>query len=247
MQTLKITLEYDGTDFVGWQRQPNGASIQGALEDALGAIEGGPVTVHGAGRTDAGVHALGQVASFSLKATLDAGTLQRALNAVLPPSVRVVRTELAESRFHARFDARSKIYEYRIINAPFVSPFLYRYAWHIVKPLDIESMQEASAMLQGTHDFAAFQAAGAAVSSTERTIHSIEWQGGAGHAHPIVMRIRGTGFLRQMVRSVAGTLVEIGLHRSEVGRMTQILASRDRGQAGPTAPACGLFLVAVEY
>ena len=140
MRTLRLLLQYDGTEYVGWQRQPEGTSIQGLLEDALRPIEGAPVTVHGAGRTDAGVHALGQVASVRLTASIEPETLARALNAVLPDDVRVAHAEAAPDDFHARFSATGKIYDYRIVNAPFVSPFLVRYAWHVIPKLDLPAI-----------------------------------------------------------------------------------------------------------
>ena len=247
MRTLKLTLAYDGTDFVGWQRQAEGVSIQGLLEDALAAFEGSPVTVHGAGRTDAGVHALGQVASVALTASHPVETLQKALNAVLPAAVRVLGVLEEAPDFHARFSAVSKAYEYRIVNAPFVSPFLHRYAWHVPVHLDVGSMMEAASVLTGTHDFAALQGSGATVTSTTRTIERIEWDEAQEPNRPMVVRFEGTGFLRHMVRNIVGTLVEIGVGRSAPSRIDAILASRDRAQAGPTAPPAGLFLVAVRY
>lgn len=247
MRTLKLTIQYDGTEYVGWQRQETGTSIQGLLEAALAPIEGTPVVVNGAGRTDAGVHALAQVASATLTSGLDCGTLVRALNAVLPPDVRVLAIEDVPAGFHARFSATGKIYEYRIVNAPLVSPFLHRYAWHVVPPLDIDAMREAAGALLGHHDFAAFQGAGSSVATTERTLRRLEWQDGGGYDLPLVMRIEGDGFLRHMVRNVVGTLVEVGLGRWPAGCVAGILASRDRAIAGPTAPAPGLFLVRVLY
>jgi tRNA pseudouridine38-40 synthase len=247
MRTLKLTLEYDGTDYVGWQRQPNGESIQGLLEQALEPIEGEPVTVHAAGRTDAGAHALGQVASVTLAATLDCARLGRALNAALPAAVRVLRVEEAAAEFHARFSAVAKTYEYRILNAPIVSPFLHRYVAHIVQPLQVAGMRDASASLLGRHDFSAFQAAGSDTASSVRTIHSIEWQNGGGGDSPIVMQITGDGFLRHMVRNIAGTLVQVGIGRWPISSVEDILNGRDRAQAGATAPAAGLFLVRVDY
>ena len=250
MRVLKLTIEYDGTDLVGWQRQPEGISIQGLLEDALAAFEGGPVMVHGAGRTDAGVHALAQIASVALSAGHDANAIQRGLNAVLPPSVRVVSVEDAPSGFHARFDATGKIYEYRVVNAPFVSPFLVRYAWHVPQRLDVDAMRIAAGALVGRHDFAVFQGAGSDVRDTVRTIESIEWRGDVGalgNAAPLTVTITADGFLRHMVRSIVGTLVEVGAGRWPPGEVAAILASRDRSRVGRTAPPQGLFLVRVRY
>ncbi|HSC28309.1 MAG TPA: tRNA pseudouridine(38-40) synthase TruA [Vicinamibacterales bacterium] len=247
MRTLKLTIEYDGTDLVGWQRQTEGVSVQGLLEDALAAFEGAPVTVHGAGRTDAGAHALGQVASVTLRAVHAVEAIHRGLNVALPPAVRVLAIEEAPAGFHARFSAVSKTYEYRIVNAPFVSAFLHRYVWHVPGRLSVEAMREGASSLAGRHDFAAFQGAGTPVHNTVRTILGIEWHEGAGCDRPHVLRVEGDGFLRYMVRTIAGTLVEIGLGRWPPGRMAEVLASRDRAQAGPTAPASGLFLVRVAY
>lgn len=245
--TLKLTLQYDGTHYVGWQRQTEGTSIQGLLEAALQPLAGAPVTVHGAGRTDAGVHALGQVASVTMATTLDGGTLVRALNAVLPPDVRVTAVEDAPAEFHARFSATGKVYEYRIVNAPVVSPFIQRYAWHVIPPLDVGAMRQASAALVGRHDFASFQAAGSSTHTSVRTLRRLEFVAGGGPDTPTVMRVEGDGFLRHMVRTIAGTLVEVGLGRRLPDAAASILAARDRTVAGPTAPAHGLFLVRVLY
>jgi tRNA pseudouridine38-40 synthase len=247
MRTLKLTIQYDGTNYVGWQRQAVGLSIQGLLEEALERFEGAPVTVHGAGRTDSGVHALGQVASVSIGATIDPPTLARALNAVLPPDVRILGVEEVDAGFHARFSAIGKVYEYRIVNAPVVSPFIRHYAWHLIPPLDLDAMREAAATLVGAHDFAAFQGAGTGVASTERVIRAIEWEDGSGNDLPIVMRVEGDGFLRHMIRNIMGTLVEVGIGRWTAARVPAILASLDRAEAGPTAPPQGLVLVRVQY
>src|SRR6266542_1179947 len=205
MRNLKLTLQYDGTNYVGWQRQDTGMSIQALLEDALAPIEGGRVTVHGAGRTDAGVHALAQVATVSLSSSIDPVTLARALNAELPRDVRVLSMQEVEPGFHARFSATGKVYEYRLVNAPIVSPFIQRYVWHVAPPLEIGAMRDASNALVGLHDFAAFQGSGSVVASTDRIVRSISWEDGGGYDLPLVMRIAGNGFLRHMVRNIVGT------------------------------------------
>ncbi len=184
---------------------------------------------------------------MSLTAPHDVQAFQRGLNAVLPATIRILDVAEADPGFHARFSARAKAYEYRIVNAPFVSAFLHPYAWHVPVPLTIDAMRDASRCLLGTHDFAAFQGTGAMVSSTRRTIHSLEWQAGEAHRQPLTMRIEGDGFLRHMVRNIVGTLVEVGAGRWPASQVAAVLESRDRRQAGPAAPACGLVLVAVRY
>lgn len=247
MRVFKLTLQYDGTDFVGWQRQAAGRSIQGVLEDALRPIEGRAVNVHGAGRTDAGVHALGQVCSFGLTASISPGALARALNAVLPRDVRVADAAVMPDDFHARFSSTGKVYDYRIVTGPFASPFLRRYVWHVRGRLDTAVMREASARFVGTHDFAAFQGHGAVRRTPVRTVRRVDWTGDGGPEHPLVMCIEGDGFLRHMVRNIAGTLVDIGLGRRVPSDVEMILAARSRPSAGPTAPASGLFLRQVLY
>ena len=244
MPTVKLTLQYDGTSYVGWQRQAAGTSIQGLIEQALEPIEGAPVTVIGAGRTDAGVHALGQVASVALTTSLDDQTLQRALNAALPPEVRVVDARRVADTFHARFSARSKTYEYRIVNAPFVSAFEHRYAWHVPQPLDVPAMRAAARALVGRHDFAAFRAAGSDVRATERDLSVLD----VSFSEPRLSVVAtADGFLRHMARAIVGTLVEVGAGRARPEWVIDVLGSRDRSRAGPTAPARGLFLVSVDY
>ena len=246
---LRLTLQYDGSEYVGWQRQPEGTSIQGLLEEALKPIEGAAVTVHGAGRTDAGVHALAQIASVRVSTPLDTATLARALNAALPQDVRVVRVEDADDNFHARFAATGKVYQYRIVNGPVISPFLRRYAWHVIPRLDQQALRDASTVLLGTHDFAAFQGTGTDVATSERTIHRLIWmadQDPFGSAL-LTMEIEGDGFLRHMVRAIAGTLVEIGRGRWPACEMETILTCKQRARAGTTAPPHGLFLVRVLY
>lgn len=245
-RTFKLTIAYDGTDFIGWQRQAAGVSIQGLLEDALSELDGRPVAVTGAGRTDAGVHARGQVATARLDREIDAAAVVRAVNARLPPTVRILEVSPEPERFHARFDARLKTYRYRIWNADVMSPFERSYAWHVPMTLDTGAMAVAAAALCGTHDFAAFQGTGSDTQTTVRTVvrSAVEREPGS----PLVVyEAAGEGFLRHMVRNVAGTLVEIGRGRYPASWIGDVLASRDRAAAGPTAPAHGLFLMAVAY
>jgi tRNA pseudouridine38-40 synthase len=244
MRTLKITLAYDGTRFVGWQRQAEGESIQGLLEDALARFEGAPVTVHGAGRTDAGVHALGQVASVRVTCAHDVETLSRALNVHLPPEVRVVAVEEASQDFHARFSARSKTYRYQIRNAAIATPFERLYVWHLPERLTLASMQQAAATLVGTHDFAAFRSVGGDTVSTVRTVTASTWE---AHDGLLVYEIRGNGFLRHMVRAIVGTLVDVGRGWRTAESVAGLLAGGRRSDAAATAPPHGLFLVGVDY
>ena len=245
-RTFKLTIAYDGTDFIGWQRQATGTSIQGLLEEALSELDGRPVTVTGAGRTDAGVHARGQVATATLDREIDAASVIRAVNIRLPPTVRILEASLAPDGFHPRFDARLKTYRYRIWNADVMNPFERSFSWHVPMKLDAATMAEAAAMLCGTHDFAAFQGTGSDTQTTVRTVlrSSVERETGG----PLVVYdADGEGFLRHMVRNVVGTLVEIGRGRYPPSWLGEVLASRDRTTAGPTAPAHGLFLMGVSY
>jgi tRNA pseudouridine38-40 synthase len=244
VRTLKLTVAYDGTRFVGWQRQAEGESIQGTLEGVLARFEGAPVTLHGAGRTDAGVHALRQVASARVSFSLDAPTLMRALNAQLPDDVRVVSVEEAAPDFHARYSARSKTYRYQIRNTPTASPFERYWVWHVPEPLDVRAMNEAAAALVGTHDFGAFRSAGTDVGSTVRTIFESGWR---EHDGVLTYQVSGGGFLRHMVRAIVGTLVDVGRGRRPPGDMTVLLHGGTRAQAGATAPPHGLILARVDY
>lgn len=244
MRTLKITLAYDGTRFVGWQRQADGESIQGLLEDALARFEGGPVTAHGAGRTDAGVHALGQVASARVSFIHDAATLTRALNAHLPPDVRVLAVADAGEEFHARFSSRAKTYRYQIRNTAVGDPFDRSFVWHLPEPLELDSMMHAAAALVGTHDFGAFRSVGSEVATSVRTVSRSEWRQSAGL---LLYEICGDGFLRHMVRAIVGTLVETGRGWRRPDEIQALLAGGSRAHAGATAPPHGLFLVSVDY
>ena len=255
MRTIKLTLSYDGTEYVGWQRQARGRSIQGELERALAEIEGRAVDVAGAGRTDAGAHALGQVASVRLAHGIGTAALVRALNAKLPADVRLLAAETVAAGFHARYAARGKTYRYNLISGPAASPFTPRYAWRVRGPLDLDAMREAAARLPGRRDFATFQAAGSDVASTVRTLRSVAvgstdaaWPApGAVPAPALTIEVAGDGFLRHMVRIIVGTLVEVGAGRVEAAEVAEIAASRRRERAGPTAPPQGLFLIAVDY
>lgn len=249
LPTFKITVAYDGTDFVGWQRQASGASIQGVLEDAARNLDERDVTVVGAGRTDAGVHALAQVAAFTLAREITADAVLRALNARLPDTVRVVAADEAPSTFHPQFDARAKQYRYRIWNGAVLPPFERRYAWHVPGPLDADAMQQAARLLEGEHDFAAFQAAGSDVATTVRRIFTsrIADCGSPADCGLIEYDVTGNGFLRHMVRAIVGTLVEVGRGRQRPEWISAVVESRDRSRAGRAAPAAGLFLVGVHY
>jgi tRNA pseudouridine38-40 synthase len=244
LRNLKLTLTYDGTRLVGWQRQAEGDSVQGLLEDALARFEGAPVTVHGAGRTDAGVHALGQVASVQLTCTHDAATLTRALNAQLPEDVRVLAITEMPQEFHARFSARSKTYRYQIRHGRIADPFERAYVWHMPERLDVAAMSAAAGVLVGTHDFAAFQSIG---SPTRDSIRTVTLSSLVDEDGRLSYEISGDGFLRHMVRAIVGTLVEIGRGFREPASMASVVRGSARGDAGATAPPQGLFLVRVDY
>ena len=262
-RVLKLTIAYDGTGYVGWQRQAAGVSIQGLLEQALTRMEGAPVAVHGAGRTDAGVHALGQVASARVAMTHEPLVIRRALNAMLPGDVRVMAVEDAAPDFHARYRAAAKTYEYRLWQGDVQPPFARTWSWHVPRPLDVDAMDRAVRRLEGTHDFSAFQSAGSGVTSAERTvtyaraevrepppdvIGGLSPDAGAGtRGSLVVVRLEADGFLRHMVRAVVGTLVEVGERRRDEASVTALLDSRRRAESGPTAPAHGLVLVRVTY
>jgi tRNA pseudouridine38-40 synthase len=258
MRSLKLTVAYDGTSFVGWQRQAAGTSIQGLLEAILSDIDGAPVDVAGAGRTDAGVHALGQVASARVGTPLGLATLGRAMNARLPGSVRVFDVETASDDFHARFSARGKHYRYLIATGPVLSPFASRYVWHVPGALDLAAMGDAAAGLVGTHDFSAFRSTGSEAPHAVRTLAEASVRDVTDDPPPplggsvvpggrlLALDLVADGFLRHMVRAIAGTLVDIGAGRRPPD-LTGLISSKDRACAGPTAPALGLWLVRVLY
>ncbi len=245
MRTLRFTLAYDGTDFLGWQVQTEGRTVQGELETAFHRMTGEAIRFHGAGRTDAGVHALGQVASVVAETTIPCAKLRIGLDALTGTDLAVLDVADVPPDFHARHSARGKIYRYRILNAPLPSPFLRRTAWHLRAALDRDAMRAAAAPLLGTHDFSSFRLAGCDARTPVRILRRIELV----EEPDGVLRIEleGSAFLRGMARSLVGTLVEIGQGRLAAAGVPGILEARDRGAAGPTAPAHGLFLVRVFY
>ncbi len=247
MRRIRITLAYDGTDFHGWQVQPELPTVQGTLEAVAAEIEGAFVRVEGSGRTDAGVHALAQVAAFSIGNPIPAENLKRAMNRLLPFSIRVLAAEEAAADFHPRFQARAKTYEYRVWRGEICSPFERRYVLHHPYPLDVERMAETAGILEGEHDFSAFAASDERDeegASKVRTIFSSRLEQ-AGER--LIYRVRGSGFLKHMVRNIVGTLLEVGKGNLEAAGVRALLAAGATAKAGPTAPARGLFLLGVEY
>ncbi len=244
MPTYRIVVEYDGTLFRGLQFQPEERTVAGELQRALGVLFAEPIAVGAAGRTDAGVHASGQVVSFTSERTFPIDRLALALNANLPPDLTVRDATVAADGFSARFDALARIYEYRILNRPFPSALARRYAHHVHRRLDLDRMREAARDLIGQHDFIAFCGVLPARGGTVRTIYAVDI---VRDGDDVIVRITGLGFLHRMVRISVGTLIEIATGRRAPGDIPAILASRDRRRAGYTAPAAGLTLVGVRY
>src|SRR4030043_1190446 len=245
MRTIKLLIEYDGMNYLGWQVQAKGLTIQGMIEEKLKLLTGESVRLIGSGRTDAGAHAFGQVAHFKVQNRMDAGTIQKAINSLLPPDIVIKKVEEVEENFHARKQARSKIYEYRILNAPIRSVFHRGYAWHIVQKLDMEEMKKATQKLVGEHDFSSFRSTGTPTKTAVRRVIRAEWKRGKDGL--LRFEIEATGFLKQMVRAIVGTLVEVGRGKLTAEDFIRILQARNRERAGPTAPAHGLFLKEVKY
>jgi tRNA pseudouridine38-40 synthase len=257
VRNLRVTLAYDGSEFAGWQVQPDQTTVQGTLSTAIGRLTGENVLPQGSGRTDAGVHALAQVASFTTESTIPPENWQRALNDILPASVRVLGVAEAAADFHARKSARAKTYRYRIYREAIRPPFLARYVWHYPYPLEESVMIAASDIVVGEHDFTSFAAVDpqrvermasaendeSAVSNV-RTIFSSAWR---RESDELIYTVRGRGFLHHMVRNLVGTFVLVGKGTLNSDDFRRILEARDRSAAGPTAPASGLYLVGVEY
>jgi tRNA pseudouridine38-40 synthase len=240
----RVTLAYDGTNYYGWQMQKGQPTIQSVFEDVLAKLEGAPVTTFAAGRTDAGVHAAGQVISFRLTREWAERALRRALNGNLPADIRALEAMIADEDFHARFDARAKTYRYQIYTAEVMNPFLARYAWHHPYALDIERMKDDARALLGTHDFTAFTVADCEVKTHTRTITDVTIE---REDDLLKLCFTGDGFLRYQVRTMVSALVEANRGRLRAGSIDELLTSRDRTLTGAPAPARGLTLMKVEY
>jgi tRNA pseudouridine38-40 synthase len=241
---IKLTIEYDGTRYHGWQIQANGETIQAVLERAVSTFLGKSTRITGSGRTDAGVHALGQVANLFSDQDIDLRKMRLGLNALTPEDISITAVEIVADSFNARRDGRSRIYEYHILNRSTPSPFHLNRAWHVHESLDLQSMREAIHCLEGEHDFSSFRAAGCDAAHPVRTVYrtSLEQRG-----ELLVYTIEATAFLRHMVRNIVGTLVEVGRGVRTPQSFAEVLESRDRTKAGPTAPPHGLYLVEVKY
>ena len=244
MRNIKLTVAYDGRNYHGFQRQANAVTVQQVLEERLAVIMDHPVAVTGAARTDAGGHAYGQVVNFAAAGRIPLDRIPRAVNSLLPDDIAVWQAAEVPASFHARYDARGKIYEYCIWQGPHKDPFRRDLTWHIPAPLDVVSMSRALALLQGRHDFSAFRASGGASVRPVRTLYQARCR---REGDLLVFRFAGDGFLYHMVRNIVGTVVEVGQGRRAVAAVQQILQARDRTLAGPTAPAAGLYLRTVWY
>ena len=254
MRNLRLILSYDGADLAGWQVQPGRTTVQGALASAIGRLSGENVLPQGSGRTDAGVHALAQVASFATASAIPTENWMKALNDILPPSIRVLEVTEAAPEFHARKSARAKTYRYRIHRGAICPPFLARYVWHYPYPLEESAMVAAARVVVGEHDFTSFaavdperverMAAGENHTTNIRTIFFSSW---TREGEELIYTVRGNGFLHHMVRNLVGTFLLVGKGTVSLEELRRIFDARERTAAGPTAPASGLYLVGVEY
>jgi tRNA pseudouridine38-40 synthase len=245
LRNIRLVLAYDGTRYHGWQRQKNGLTIQAVIEERLQLITQSPVKLLASGRTDAGVHALNQVCNFKTPSKIPIDTLKRGLNALLPPDIFVKEAAVVPLEFHSRYGAKSKIYEYRILNRKNPDIFRRNVLWHIRFPLNVETMSECLSVIRGTHDFSAFKSSGSANIDPVRTLQNNCIESDEDGVLRII--VAGDGFLRHMVRNIVGTLVEAGTGRMDLKRFVEVLESGDRQMAGTKAPPQGLFLVAVKY
>jgi tRNA pseudouridine38-40 synthase len=248
MRNIKLVLAYDGTEFAGWQVQPDAPTVQGALSSAIGRLTGEKVLPQGSGRTDAGVHALAQVATFNTESAIPVENFTKALNGTLPSAIRVLEAVEVPMEFHARKSARAKTYCYRMLRANICPPFVARYVWHYPFPLDEAAMQSAASEIVGEHDFTSFAASdpekGKEAGSNIRSVDVSRWERAGDE---LTYMVRGSGFLHHMVRNLVGTFVLVGKGTLVSGDIRRILEARDRSAAGATAPASGLHLVNVEY
>ena len=245
LKNFKLTIEYDGSAYHGWQRQASEPTIQAQIEKAIATMTGRKVALAGSGRTDAGVHAYGQVANFLCDTNLTPENFQRGLNSLLPEDIVITACTAVPESFNARFDAQSKIYRYRILNRKLPAAIDRQYAWHVPYKLDLNAMHIAYGHIIGTHDFKAFEGSGSPrAHTTRRVMHAHLTEKDDGY---LVFEIEGEGFLRFMVRNIVGTLIDVGRGRITPDDLKQILISKDRNLAGITAPAHGLFLVQVKY
>jgi tRNA pseudouridine38-40 synthase len=245
MKNFKITIEYDGSAYHGWQRQATGRTIQGEIESALAIMTGNRISVTGSGRTDAGVHALNQTANFKCVTSLSPEIFLKGLNSLLPKDIVITSCESVPDKFHARYDVKSKTYHYRLLNRLLPAAIYRQYAWHIRKKLDLKTMQNALSCITGRHDFKAFEGSGSPRADSIRCITAVDLI--RTDDEYLVLKFVGDGFLKFMVRNIVGTLVDVGLGKITPDDFKQILASKNRNLAGITAPAHGLFLVDVKY
>ncbi|MFZ2631302.1 MAG: tRNA pseudouridine(38-40) synthase TruA [Desulfosalsimonadaceae bacterium] len=251
MQNYKLIIEYDGTDYHGWQIQAKDVTIQAVIQNALSLMTKEPIILHGSGRTDAGVHALGQTASFKTGAKIPAAAYVSGLNSLLPDDIVIRSCEPVDETFHARFSARRKTYRYHIVNRPIPTAIGRRFAWHIRKRLDLDAMRRAAAGILGEHDFKSFEGTGSPRAHTVRTVLKVDFYELPDffekNNNVLVFEITADGFLRYMVRNLVGTLADVGLSKTSVDEFKRILESKNRDAAGATAPPHGLFLVNVFY
>ena len=244
-RNIRLVLAYDGTRYHGWQRQKDGLTIQAVIEERLQLMTQSPVKLLASGRTDAGVHALNQVCNFKTPSQIPIDTLKRGLNALLPTDILVKEAAVVPLEFHSRYRAKSKVYEYRILNRKNPDIFRRNFLWHIRFPLNVETMSECLSVIKGTHDFSAFKSSGSANTDPVRTLLNNCVESDKDGVLRII--VEGDGFLRHMVRNIVGTLVEAGTGRMDLKRFGEVLDSGDRQMAGTKAPSQGLFLVAVKY